>query len=183
MSLKPGKYGQNEVTFSAVPSRRSDVISAKGKARVEHDIAGHAARKGEPWAFIAYGPPGTGKSRHVERVEQGTGGRLLKVDASSLPALGVQEVGFLLDALRPSHLLVDDFDRAPVDETRARLLFLFEHLHAAHAGTTVAVTVNDPTALDAALLRSERIDDAQEFALPDAAERADIIGQIGRAHV
>lgn len=180
LSIKPprGGWGSQDVTFCAVPPPRGDIISSAALERIECDVEAHRSRAGEPWALIAYGPPGTGKSSYAVAMARATGGRLLKMDASSLPLLGVQDIGFLLDVLRPTFLLIDDFDRAPVEETRARVLFLFEHLHNAHAGVTVAVTVNDVGALDAALLRSERIDEAKEFTLPDDAERRDVLERL-----
>lgn len=179
LSLKPPRSGvDQDVTFSSVPPPRSDIRSAVGCARIDQGAAEHRARNGEPWAMIAYGPPGTGKSSYAAALAEVTGGRLLKIDAASLPSLGVQEIGFLLDVLRPSLLLIDDFDRAPVEDTRARVLFLFEHLHAQHAGVTTIVTVNSVESLDSALLRSERIDEAKEFPLPDAEERRDVLTRL-----
>lgn len=183
LSVKAGRYGSSDVTFSAVPAPRAESVSAKAAERIRDGIAEHEARAGAPWCFLAYGPPGTGKSSYVAGLAAATGGRLLKLDAASPPHLGVQEIGFLLDALAPQYLLIDDFDRAPVEETRARLLYLFEHLHAAHAGVTIAVTVNDASKLDEAMLRSERIDEAVEFALPDVEERRDVVGRLVEIHV
>lgn len=165
------------ITFSRVPRRDNEVVSGRARGRIAAGLAAHAAREGEPWCTIAYGPPGTGKSSYAEAIGEATGGRLLKIDASSIAHLGVQELSFLLDALCPNFLLIDDFDRAPVDETRARLLFLFEHLKATHPRINITVTVNKPDALDEALLHSGRIDEAVNFPLPDDEERGDVLAQ------
>lgn len=180
LSIESDRHTSSSPAFGAVPARRSHAVSAKALRRLTRAVEDHAARAGDPWCFVAYGPTGTGKSWHCERLAAATGGRLLKIDAAAIPQLGVKELHFLLDALRPSFLLIDDFDRAPVQEVRARVLYLFEHMHDAHPGVTVAVTVNDSTAIDAGLLRSERIDGADEFPLPDAEERRDILEQLIR---
>lgn len=184
LSVKPNKGGWGmEVTFSAMAAPQAELVSHKAARRIAEGAAAWRARAGTPWCFLAYGPPGTGKTGYVRGLAEVAGGRLLKLDASSLPRLGVQELTFLLDALAPSFLLVDDFDLAPVEEVRPRLLYLFEHLHGVHNGVTVAITVNDAAKLDEAMLRSERIDEAEEFVLPDAGERADILGRLTALHV
>lgn len=178
LSSKANRWGGNEVSFSAITPPRDEPVSAKGEARIAAAVAAHQAREGEPYGFIAYGPRGTGKSRYVSEQARLLGKRLLMIDASSLPSLGLQEVEFLLDALQPGFLLLDDFDRAPMAEAAARTLFLFKHLKESHRAVTIAVTVNDPSKLDDALLRSERIDEAEAFDVPDLEERTDILGKV-----
>ncbi|XXX79146.1 ATP-binding protein [Sorangium sp. So ce134] len=175
LSVAPGRGGWgHEVTFCGLSPDPTACRSRKAAARIT-ELADSLLEA--PRTLLLYGPPGTGKTSMVMAVARLCGGRLLKVDASSLPQLGVQELGFLLDALRPRFLLIDDFDRAPIEETRARTLFLFERLRA--WGVSVFVTVNDATKLDVALLRSGRIDEPIELGLPDAEERADILGRMG----
>lgn len=184
LSVKPNQNGYgSSVTFTAVSPPRAELVSRKAAARIADGVLEQRGRAGEPWCFIAYGAPGTGKSSYVASLAAGTGCRLLKLDATSLPHLGVQEIGFLLDALAPDYLLIDDFEEAAIDTLRPRLRYLFEHLHATHAGVTIAVTVNDASKLDEALLRSERIDEAVEFTLPDAEERADVLYRLTEIHV
>jgi hypothetical protein len=174
-----GFYG-HELTYQAVPPIGSEVLTTKGKARFQEVLQACQADRasGIHRCYIASGPPGTGKSSFVGRLAEALGGRMLKIDASSIPRIGVQELSFLLDALRPRVLLIDDFDRAPAGSTSARLLFLLEHLKAAHSDATIIITVNDATVLDPAMLRSERIDEPIDFELPDADERRDLIGQL-----
>lgn len=181
LSVKEGRW-TNEVTFSPLHPPRGTVTSQKAQTRILEGAIALRERGPTPWCFLAYGPPGTGKTAYVSALARETGGRLLMIDATALPQLGVQEVGFLLDALEPDVLLVDDFDRAPVEAARARVLFLFQHLGAARRGVTVGVTVNDAAKIDEALLRSERIEEAIEFPLPDAAERSDVLGQLLEQH-
>lgn len=175
LSLVPGRHGfGHEVTFCGLSPDGTACRSRKAAERITELADGLL---GSPRTLLLYGPPGTGKTSLVMAVARLCDGRLLKIDAASLPQIGVQELGFLLDALRPQILLIDDFDRAPVDEVRARVLFLFERLK--DWGVTAFVTVNDATKLDVALLRSGRIDEAVELGLPDAEERADILERMG----
>lgn len=168
----------HDVTYQEIPSLVSDRITAKGAGRLQEVFANCRADQaaGITRCYIAVGPPGTGKSSFVVRLANLLGGRLLKIDASSLPRFGVQELSFLLDALRPNVLLVDDFDRVPLEHGAARLLSLLEFLKTKSVMTIV--TVNNPAALDAAMLRSERIDEPIDFDLPDAEERRDLIKQL-----
>ncbi|MGK3981340.1 AAA family ATPase [Sorangium sp. So ce118] len=175
LSLVPGRHGYgHEATFCGLSPDSTAGRSRKAAKRIL-DLS--ESLSSSPRTILLYGPPGTGKTSLVSGVARASGGRLLKIDASSLPQIGVQELGFLLDALRPRILLIDDFDRAPVDETRSRLLFMFERLKT--MGPSVFVTVNDASKLDQALLRSGRIDEAIELGLPDAEERADILERLG----
>ncbi|WP_437309966.1 AAA family ATPase [Sorangium sp. So ce388] len=175
LSLVPGRHGYgHEVTFCGLSA---DPTVGRSRKAADRITALAESLSKAPRTLLLYGPPGTGKTSLVSGVARLAGGRLLKIDAASLPQIGVQELGFLLEALRPRFLLIDDYDRAPVDEARARLLFMFERLKT--MGPSVFVTVNDVTKLDQALLRSGRIDEAIELGLPDGEERADILGRLG----
>lgn len=175
LSLVPGRGGYgHEVTFCGL---QPDATAGRSRKASDRIVALADSLAEYPRTILLYGPPGTGKTSLVAGVARLAGGRLLKVDAASLPQIGVQELGFLLDALRPRFLLIDDFDRAPAEEARAKLLFMFERLKS--MGLSVFVTVNDATKLDQALLRSGRIDEAIELWLPDAEERADILERLG----
>lgn len=177
LAVVPSQSGYGtDVTFCGLSGSSTECRSQKGEALVA-DVA--ARLLDGALTILLYGPPGTGKSTTAEAVAQACGGRLLKIDAVSMVRMGVQELGFILDSLRPRMLLIDDFDGAPLDEARARVLFIFERLKSAHAGLSVFVSVNDASKLDAALLRSGRIDEAIEIGLPDAEERADILNRLG----
>lgn len=180
LSVKSGRY-EKEVTFSKMAPQRDEPISEKGSVRIAAAATAHGTHAGAPYAFIACGAPGTGKTRYVRALAEACALRLLKIDAAALPLLGVQEMGFLVEMLAPGLVLIDDFDRAPIEETRARVLFLFEDLME-RRNLVVAVTANDATKLDAAIFRSKRIGNAEAFELPDVEERTDLLGKLGAKH-
>jgi hypothetical protein len=170
LSVEPSRGGFGTVvTFIPLPAA-AEPVTTRSKALLAELVAA-AAR---PHTTLLYGPPGTGKSIMVAAIERQIGGGLLKVDATALPKLGVQELAFLVETLRPRVLLLDDFDRAPIEEARARVLFLFESLKLL-PDVNVYVTVNDAKKLDEPLLRSQRIDEAVELGLPDVYERLELM--------
>lgn len=151
--------------LSAHPAR----LSSFGTKRVESYLARAEAAR----VCLCVGPPGTGKTLFARSVAATGGGRLLKLDVVGLEYMGIQELRDSLDLLRPRYLLLDDFDRAPIEEVRARILYLFEELHHLAYPMQLFVTVNDASALDAAFLRPGRIDTVLSFGFPDDAERAE----------
>jgi hypothetical protein len=181
LATEPSPHGQgHEVAFSAAPPIGSTLLTSRGRARVDRVVASHRrlAEAGRRRTYIAHGPPGTGKTSLVQRLAQAHGGRLLLVDATSLPTFGVRALTVLLDALEPRFLLLDDLDRAPLDEAQARLFYLLRHLRRSGSGMTVVVTVNDPSKLDRAVFRSERVDEPVRFDLPDAEERRELVTMV-----
>lgn len=106
---------------------------------------------------ILFGPAGTGKSSFAVHVA-GAEGRLLKLDASTVPSMSLQEIDLLFETTKPRVVLIDDMDRAPMATTRSRLLYVLEHIRRAYPAMHLLITVNDPTKLDPAVYRSERID-------------------------
>lgn len=128
--------------------------------------------------YLCLGPPGTGKSTFAVRFGLKFDGRSVKVDASSLNLLSVRDFGYILDVLKPNTLIVDDMDRAPVEEIGARILFLMERLKSCYPQTAVILTVNDATKLDAALLRSDRIDVPLEFPVPTQEETQQLVAHL-----
>lgn len=175
-----GRYGYGrETTVSALPPVAAEAQSRKARERLASVVAAHRlfVETGIHRTYLLVGPRGTGKTSfatHFARAFEG-GGRLLQLDAASLPLATPQELGFLLDILRPAFLVVNDLDRAPIEAVSARMLFLLEMVKASHRETTVVLTVNDPTKLDSAMLRSQRIDIPVDFNVPDAEEREELL--------
>jgi hypothetical protein len=170
---------RKDTTICEVPPVPVERLSRHARDRLASVAATHAhfASDGVHRCYLCYGPPGTGKSTFAVLFARAAGGRALKLDAASLPALSVKELGFLLDALRPGFLVIDDLDRAPVADVGARVLFMLERLKTHYPAMTVVLTANDPKKLDAAMLRCGRID----IAIPFDAPEPDEIEQMVRA--
>lgn len=176
LSFRPARSGGLETTFAAVETPATSSRTTAATKRVERAIAAHRERRGAPWTLLAFGPPGTGKTQFALALGRELGARVLKIDAASMQHVGAAEADFLIDALAPTFLVLDDFEEAPLETMRARTRFLFEHLKS--RGVSVVLTANDPKKLDPALLRSGRIDEAIEIGLPDAEERAELVAQL-----
>jgi len=166
-----------------IPVGRSKAVmwSQRARARCAELVAARRAMgASEMRGYLFHGPPGTGKTAMAHAFSEAMGGRLLHIDASALPLLGLDDIMLLVDMLAPTFLAIEDFDRAPVAEVAARVLFLFEQL-GDHGALTLILTCNHPAVLDPAILRSERIDVAEAFALPDADERTEILDGAAKA--
>lgn len=174
----PNGYSR-ETTITACPPIASETLSTTARARLAKVTAQHrhCEAAGLHRSYLLVGPRGTGKTSFCVHFARAFGGRLLELDATSLPLVSPQELGFLFETLLPDFLVINDLDRAPLGEVGPRVLFLLEMIKANHPGTTVLITVNDPTKLDSAMLRSGRIDVPIDFTVPDEAERVEIIGQ------
>ncbi len=178
LTSAPGKYSfGHETKVTPLPAVAAEVQSSKARARLNGVIAAHRgfAQAGLHRGYLLFGPRGTGKTSFATHFARAFGGRLLQVDASALPTISTDDLSFLLDTLRPGFLVVNDIDRAPIEAVSARMLFLLEMVKASHRGTTILLTVNDPTKLDSAMLRSGRIDIPVEFQNPDKDERREIL--------
>lgn len=100
--------------------------------------------------------------------------RVLQLESNVISSISVRELVLLCEMLRPGMLLIDDIDHASADGLGARLLYVIERVKPA-IKCSVAITANDPTKVDYALFRGERIDEAIEFYLPCADERRQIV--------
>jgi len=171
-------YG-HEMTFGPVPPLRLDRLTRAATERLEHQVVNyHRARaRGRHRTFLCVGEPGSGKSVFAILFAQRVGGRPLKIDAAALPHMGVRELAFMIDALRPTALIIDDLDRSPMDAVSARILFVLEMIKASFPTMPVLLTVNDVSKLDPALLRPQRVEVPLLFGMPDACERAELLGE------
>ncbi len=175
VATAPSGYGR-ETNIMGMPPVTARYVSEKGRERiaeVAEDFA-QARADGDHWSYLCIGPPGTGKSICAVLLAQKIGGRILKLDAASLPLLPLQELDFLIDVLRPDVFVIDDVDRAPMAEVGARVLFMLELLKATHPQTALVLTCNDIEKIDPAILRPDRIDEALEFDVPDQGERYEL---------
>ncbi len=178
ISISTNEYGWDRVTSIAeitVPKMHYLSSAAKRLLADTIDTQYRVAHSGQHRTYLLYGDAGTGKSSFAVGFAKGCGGRVLQFDSTALPMIGVKELGFLLDALKPSALILNDIDRAPVEKIGPRLLYLFEYLKAKHPDVPLVLTVNDAKKLDSALLRPGRIEKAIEFKVPNRDEREELI--------
>jgi hypothetical protein len=129
-------------------------------------------RDGVPRTYLFAGAPGTGKSTMALRFAQATSGRALRIDASVVTELGALDLDLIVTGLRPSFVVVDDLDRAEdLEESLSVLFTVLTEFKSKHPKVTIVLTANDPSELDAALIRPGRVDEIVDFLPPDEAER------------
>jgi len=105
-------------------------------------------------SVLVWGEPGTGKSHLIRHMTSRAGGRSLRLRAQELQNL--DRLGNLLRFLKPSGVLIDDFDR--IKEADGILEEMDEILTNADL---LLVTVNHLNKLDAAAIR--RFDDIEQI--------------------
>lgn len=185
VSMEVGEYGYGHTTSIAeITVPKMVAASEQSRALLKSNIETQyrVAHAGQHRTYLCYGEAGTGKSSFAVAFAKGCGGRVLQFDSTALPLIGVKELGFLLDTLKPSALILNDIDRAPVEKIGPRLLYLFETLKSQHPDVPLVLTCNDPGKLDSALLRPGRIDKSIEFKLPDLAERKQLVVALAEQH-
>lgn len=132
---------------------------------------------GIPWrrGYLLYGAPGTGKTSLVTALASEM---RLNVCSLSLAASGITDdkIGSLLASVPPRSIIliedVDAFFRQREQQSQQVRLSFSGFLNAldgvaAHEGSVVFMTTNHPETLDAALVRSGRVDFRMELSLCD----------------
>lgn len=178
VSVEVNEYGYDRRTTVAevtVPPHDYLTSSARALLKATIDTQYQVAHAEQHRTYLLYGDPGTGKTSFAVGLAHGCGGRVLQFDATALPLIGVKELGFLIGMLKPSALILNDMDRAPLEKIGPRILYLFETLKQKHPDVPLIITVNDPSKIDPALLRPRRIEKPIKFTLPDGIERTEIV--------
>lgn len=122
--------------------------------------------------YMFVGKQGVGKSTFATRMAQACGTRVLQIDARGMTVAGVNDLSFLIGALVPDFVIVDDIDRLADQATSVPMLLgTLSELKARHPTVTAILTVNDISVFDAAILRPGRVDKVVEFSDPDETER------------
>jgi hypothetical protein len=147
------------------------------------DKHGRYRRDGLARAYLLAGPPGTGKSTMVRAAAARIGGRTLRIEAKSLESLETEEVRFLLRALAPACLIIDDVDKIHFESCLPTLLTVLEWVRLDHPEVALMFTANT-VELPSALKRPGRIDEIVWFDMPnDADQRAILEGYLRQLEV
>jgi hypothetical protein len=177
LGITQDSSGDLKSTYSEIPEPK-DPLLGKTAAILEEFKEQHLLYMKDhvPRTYLFCGKQGIGKTCFCLRLSQLTGGRTLRIDACGITSVGVKDLDFIINGLCPNFLIVDDIDRAPELEKSLPTLFsILSDFKCKHPNVTVALTINDITKLDPALLRPGRIDEIIEFDPPDGEERKSII--------
>ncbi len=97
-------------TFSMIPNP----LYGSDQQKMEALVAKHRryVANGKSRTYMIYGRPGTGKSSFALAFADRLGTRILRIDAQSFARVSVSDVVFIIEALRPEFIMVDDVDKA-----------------------------------------------------------------------
>jgi len=177
LGITQDRSGELKSTYSEIPEPK-DPLLGKTAAVLDEFKEQHLLYMKDkiPRTYLFCGKQGIGKTCFCLRLSQLTGGRTLRIDACGITSVGVKDLDFIINGLCPNFLIVDDIDRAPELEKSLPTLFsILSDFKCKHPNVTVALTINDITKLDPALLRPGRIDEIIEFEPPDEEERSQIL--------
>lgn len=169
-------------SFSSVPNP----LFGTDAERMEKLVTRHRRYQldGMSRAYMFYGAPGTGKTSFAMAFADRIGSRLLRIDARSFSTVSVSEIVFIVDALKPDFIMVDDVDKADVNHSLPTILGILQELKMHKTKTSLLLTANVVASFDHGLLRPGRIDTWMTFGMPDADERRRIIkGYMNEANV
>lgn len=177
LGITEDRNGALKSSYSGIPEPK-EYLFGKTRQMLQEFKEQHLlyVRDNVPRTYLFCGKQGIGKSSFCLRLAALTGGRTLRIDACGLTTVGVRDLDFIVNGLCPDFLIVDDIDRAPdLSKSLPTLFSILSDFKQKHPNITVAMTINDITQLDPALIRPERIDEIIELEPPDSDEREDIL--------
>lgn len=169
------RHGPVAMVIAPMP-RVERAMYASAVPRLERLVARHrrfAARK-IARAYMFHGAPGTGKTTCALAMADRLGTRLLRLEAVSGFTIGFNQLRASIGRLGPDFVLIDDVDKLHVDQ-RGFLLDMVEGMKESLPGVGLLFTSNVVDVFDVGMMRPGRIDTWVEFALPDAAERREVL--------
>lgn len=160
-------------SFSSVPNP----LYGLDTARMDKMVTRHKKylNDGMSRAYMFYGAPGTGKTSFALEFANRTGNRVLRIDARSFATVGSSEMTFIMDALKPDFIMVDDVDKADVNHSLPAILSILTELKMRKTRTSLLLTANNVGQFDPGLLRPGRVDTWITFDMPGANERREIL--------
>lgn len=144
-------YGQHVVKF--VPTSSRNILpSSQAHSILERVKKFHDKKKNR--SIILDGNPGTGKSTIMKYVAENIGGLVLTISVSEFVHLSSDDIMYSINSLKPTTILVDDFDRMyDSDEFLSELELINQEIK------LFMVSVNDPDRLPKAAIRPGRFDE------------------------
>lgn len=160
-------------TFSAV----ANPLYGTDESRMNEMVARHRRFQVDQRtrAYMFHGEPGTGKTSFAIAFADKVGGRILRVDAQSFAMVSVSDIIFLIDALSPDFILIDDVDKADVGMSLPTILGILQEIKQHDGKTSLLLTANIITNFDKGFLRPGRVDTWVSFDPPNPTQRRDII--------
>lgn len=137
------------------------------ESKIAHDIIDRSKAfldKGYNRSIMLYGIPGTGKSSAMRFVAKEFGKYSLRINVGDLDFLSSEDMILAIELLKPSTLMIDDFDRA-INPSK----FLTELEEFNNHVQLLMVSVNHIENLDDAVIRPGRFDDIVEVNMLDEA--------------
>ncbi len=198
---KPSKrvsvWGGDHLDFTPNYDWDSVVLDPSVVQLVRHDFESFFQREhwfrehGLPFrrGYLFYGPPGNGKTTVIKVMASHPTITPLTFDFGSECMNNESLSGFFAEAARnsPSLLIFEDLDRAFVSKDDQRPKITLQHFLnsldgvGTQDGLIVVATANDPSMLDAAILRRPgRFDRVVAFRLPERNLCADYLHQLSR---
>lgn len=169
-------------TFSTVPNP----LYGSDAERMEKMVTRHRRYQvdGMSRAYMFYGAPGTGKTSFAMAFADKVGHRIMRVTARSFSVVSESEIMFIVDAMQPDFIMVDDVDKADVNSSLPTILGILTELKMHKTKTSLLLTANVVSTFDHGLLRPGRIDTWMTFNTPEAEERKKIMcGYMKEANV
>lgn len=166
LDVRTDEWGYAIYLFSNLPEP-GDFVSAENGAYKSVERVSNRLKlmleNGVSRNVLFHGPPGTGKTTIARHVAKELGEKkALRIDSTILRAAGYGPLLKFIRLLRPSVLLIDDFDRLEED-TVASLLHFFEEKNASQdtalKNMVCLVTLNSIEKIDPAFLRPGRFDE------------------------
>jgi DNA polymerase III delta prime subunit len=126
--------------------------------------------------YLFVGKPGVGKSMAALKFADHIGNKTLRIDASGLTSLTMDDLSLLIVGLTPNVVIMDDVDKVhELQSALPTLLTLFQDMHRIYPHVTFILTAADLKVFDSAMIRPERIDVIVRFASPDNKDRQQLI--------